>query len=150
MWPQLLSALILSILSVTIHGLGSYGIFLWGVNWWRRKPALTFAHIWLTLVGLVTVLLILHSLQVSLWAEAYISQHCFADRETAYYFSLTSYTTLGFGDVVLHRPWRILAGWEAMIGVLMFGWSTASLIAFLHQVHTERTRRFSSDPPPVL
>jgi hypothetical protein len=150
MWPQFFSALILSILSVTIHGLGSYGIFRWSLNWWKKKPSLTVAHVWLTLVGLVAALLILHSLEVALWAEAYLAQHCFADRETAYYFSLTSYTTLGFGDVVLHRPWRILAGWEAMIGVLMFGLSTASLAAFLHQVHTERARKYFSGSPPDL
>ena len=150
MWPQLLSVLILSILTVTIHGLGSYGIFLWAVHWWKRRPTLTFAHVWLTIVSLVAVLLILHSLEIFIWAEFYISQHCFADRETAYYFSLTSYTTLGFGDVVLHRPWRIVAGWEAMVGVLMFGWSTASLIAFLHQVQTERMRRYFPDAPPGL
>jgi len=110
MWPQLLSALVLSLLTVTIHGLGSYGIFVWAVNWWKRKPTLTVAHVWMTIVSLVAVLLILHSLEISIWAEFYLAQHCFADRETAYYFSLTSYTTLGFGDVVLQRPWRIFGG----------------------------------------
>jgi len=150
MWPQVLSVLILSLLTVTIHGLGSYGIFLWAVNWWKRKPTLAVLNVWSTIVCLVGVVLILHSLEIFIWAEFYLSRHCFADRETAYYFSLVSYTTLGFGDVVLHRPWRILAGWEAMIGVLMFGWSTASLIAFLHQVQTERMRRFFSDPPVEL
>src|SRR5208282_6166840 len=109
MWPQLLSILILSILTVTIHGLGSYCVFLSAVNWWKRKPILTVTHVWLSIVSLVTVLLILHSLEIFIWAEFYIWQHCFAERETAYYFSLTSYTTLGFGDVLLHRPWRILA-----------------------------------------
>jgi len=150
MWPQFVSALILSILTVTIHGMGSYGIFLWAINWWKRKPSLTVAQVWLHLVGLVAVLLILHSLEISLWAEFYFSQHCFADRETSYYFSLTSYTTLGFGDVLLHRPWRILSGWEAMVGVLMFGWSTATLAAFLHQVHSERMRKYFPDAPPDL
>jgi voltage-gated potassium channel len=142
--------MILFILTVTIHGLGSYAIFLWAISWWKKKPALTVTHVWRTLVGLVAVLLVLHSLEVSLWAEFYCLRHCFADRETAYYFSLTSYTTLGFGDVVLHRPWRILAGLEAMIGVLMFGWSTASLAAFLHHVHSEQMRKHFSEPPPGL
>jgi len=49
----------------------------------------------------VTVLLVLHSLEILLWAKFYLSRNCFPDWETAYYFSLVSYTTLGFGDVVL-------------------------------------------------
>ncbi len=150
MWPQLLSALILSILTVCIHAIGSFGIFLWIIRSWKRQRHLTIRFVWLTMLTTVAVLLVLHWLEVFLWAEFYLWRNCFSDRETAYYFSLTSYTTLGSGDVVLRRPWRILAGWEAMIGVLMFGWSTATLVAFLHRVQEERVRKYFSEPPPEL
>jgi hypothetical protein len=66
--------------------------------------------------------------------------HCFPDRETAYYFSLTSYTTVGFGDVVISHPWRLMGGLEAINGVLMFGWSTASLVAFVFRLRETRVK----------
>jgi hypothetical protein len=50
-----------------------------------------------------------------------------AGLETAAYFSLTSYTTVGYGDIPL--PWRLLGPLEAAVGVLMLGWSTGMLVA---------------------
>jgi voltage-gated potassium channel Kch len=57
-----------------------------------------------------------------------------SDFETAFYFAFTSYTTVGYGDVVLERPWRILGTIAAADGYLMFGLSTAVLFAILQQV----------------
>jgi Ion channel len=45
---------------------------------------------------------------------SYLWEHCFSDRETAYCYSLMSYTTVGYGDVALARPWRLMGGLEAM------------------------------------
>jgi hypothetical protein len=53
------------------------------------------------------------------------------DLETAAYFSLTCYTTVGYGDVVLPEPWRLLGPLEAAVGVLMLGWSTGVLVAVI-------------------
>lgn len=45
--------------------------------------------------------------------------------DTCLYFSAQAYTTLGFGDVLLHGPVRLYAGVEALQGLLMIGWSTS-------------------------
>jgi hypothetical protein len=50
------------------------------------------------------------------------------------YFSATSATTLGYGDVVLSRPWRQLGPLIAIHGVLLFGCSTAFLFVILQHV----------------
>jgi hypothetical protein len=142
MWHQLLAALLMSLVTVSIHVLGSHGNFLWILHLWKEKRSPTLSYVLLHMIGLVAILLILHSLEISLWAEFYLSRRFFPDRETAYYFSLTSYTTLGFGDIVLRPPWRILSGWEAMTGVLMFGWSTATLVTFLHHAHQEWVKKY--------
>lgn len=66
-----------------------------------------------------------------MWALFALEVGAWADLETAVYFSLTSYTTVGYGDVVLPPPWRLLGPLEAAVGVLMRGWSTGILVAVI-------------------
>jgi hypothetical protein len=41
------------------------------------------------------------------------------------YFSLETYTSLGFGDIYPTGVMRLLAGMECLIGLIMIGWSTS-------------------------
>jgi len=41
------------------------------------------------------------------------------------YFSAETYTSLGFGDIVPGGPLRLLAGVEALNGLLLIGWSAS-------------------------
>ena len=41
------------------------------------------------------------------------------------YYSVTVYTTLGFGDIVADGPVRILAGTEALVGLVLITWSAS-------------------------
>jgi hypothetical protein len=41
------------------------------------------------------------------------------------YFSAETYTSLGYGDVVPHGDLRLLAGMEALNGLLLIGWTTS-------------------------
>jgi hypothetical protein len=50
--------------------------------------------------------------------------------EEAVYFSIVTFTTLGYGDITLvDHDWRLLSGAEALSGILLVGWSTALLYA---------------------
>lgn len=51
-----------------------------------------------------------------------------------------SYTTVGYRDVVVANPWRLMGGLEAMTGVLMFGRSTASLVTLLSRFRESREK----------
>lgn len=51
------------------------------------------------------------------------------DWETALYFSTATFSTLGFGDVVLAKNWRLFGSFEGVNGFLLIGWSTAYLIS---------------------
>jgi hypothetical protein len=42
-----------------------------------------------------------------------------------FYFSITTYTTLGVGDLFPHGPLRIVAGIEALNGFVLIGWSAS-------------------------
>jgi hypothetical protein len=145
MWHQLLVALLLSMLTVLIHSSGSYSVFLWVTRYLSRHPQPSLIRGWWVLVRFVVYLLLLHAVEVAVWAQFYVFMHWFSDSGTAYYYSLSSYTTVGYGDVVLARPWRFMGAWEAMLGVLMFGWSTASLAALLHHFHEIRLRHLLSN-----
>jgi len=59
-----------------------------------------------------------------MWGLFYLWRGCVTDAETAFYFSGVTYTTIGYGDVVLAKAWRLLAPIEGLMGVLMFGLST--------------------------
>ena len=79
------------------------------------------------LVVLTLWLMVAHLLEIGMWAWLYMRYELFPDWETALYFSLVSYTTLGFGDILLPEPWRLLSGANAAIGFLLFGLSAAFL-----------------------
>ena len=86
------------------------------------------------LAGVSTCVLGVVTAGVWLWAMAYYALGVFGTLEEAVYFSLVSYTTLGFGDVLLSQQWRLLAGMEAANEFLNFGLLTALLIEGLRQV----------------
>jgi hypothetical protein len=48
-----------------------------------------------------------------------------ASLENCIYFSAETYTSLGFGDIVPVGPVRLLAGLEALNGLLLVGWSAS-------------------------
>jgi hypothetical protein len=58
----------------------------------------------------------------------------FPDFEASLYFSLTSYTTVGYGDVVPLPTWRLVGPLEAAVGVLMLSWSTGFIVAAVQQI----------------
>jgi voltage-gated potassium channel len=84
-----------------------------------------------TLVVKSTVaIIILHGLVILLWASFY-RMRCFPSWELAFYFSATSYSTVGYGDVILPSNWRLLGPLQGVAGVLMCGISVSVLFALV-------------------
>jgi hypothetical protein len=77
-------------------------------------------------------------IEVWIWAILYLLLGAIATLEEAVYFSTSTFTTLGFGDIVLDEKWRVLASFEAANGLLMFGWSTALVFAAVQWVYAGR------------
>jgi hypothetical protein len=65
----------------------------------------------------------------------------FADFEEAFYHSAVNFTTLGYGDIVMSRRWRLLGPLEAVNGSLMLGLSAAMLFTVLGRVAEARATR---------
>lgn len=59
------------------------------------------------------------------------------DLQTAFYFSMVTFTTVGYGDVVLTGNWRTLASIQAANGVIVFGWTTALIFVFIQRVYNK-------------
>jgi hypothetical protein len=76
----------------------------------------------------VLVIIIMHSVEALIWAAVYYFVGEFTDISKALYFSVVTCTTLGYGDVTLSDRWRLLAGFEAMGGLILFGASIAFLL----------------------
>lgn len=74
------------------------------------------------------------ALQILAWAVLYLQLGALSSLEKALYFSSVSFTSLGYGDVTLQAHYRLLGSFEALVGILMAGWSTALLVAVSQKV----------------
>ncbi|ATG35682.1 MULTISPECIES: potassium channel family protein [Phaeobacter] len=93
-----------------------------------------FVQISAILAVAIGLIVFAHTLQVWIWATALIFSGAIGDWNTAIYFSLATYTTLGYGDIVLGEGMRIFAAFGAVTGLFAFGISTAFLVAALREV----------------
>lgn len=89
-----------------------------------------------------TLVIVLHFLQILLWSLFY-RWFCLPSWESSLYFSASSYSTVGYGDAVLPRIWRLLGPVESVTGVLMCGIS----VSFLFVVATKLVEREEGAPP---
>ena len=94
---------------------------------------------------LFSLIMFLHILETSLWAVFYYTRALFSDFETALYFSLTSFTTIGYGDVLLPQRWRLLGAIEGVSGVLLCGVSTAFIFAVITAIFQMRLKQQRSE-----
>ena len=83
---------------------------------------------WISL-GAVVPLFFGHLAQVGLWAGSLVWLGALQTYDDAFYFSLVTFATLGYGDIVLAPGYRIFGALAATCGSLMVGWSTALIFA---------------------
>jgi Ion channel len=97
------------------------------------QPPTSFA-IRKTLLRVVWWLLLLHLAEIALWAVFYLWRGYLPDAEAAFYFSGVTYTTIGYGDIVLAKPCRLLAPVEGLVGVLMCGLSMGYFFVVVNRI----------------
>ena len=131
-----LSACVLAYLTVATH---ATGIALLLRAFIRLQPLPT--SVWrvaVLLLRMIWWLVSLHLAEISIWALFYLWHGLVPDAGTAFYFSGVTYTTIGYGDVVLAKPWRLLAPVEGLMGVLMCGLSTGYFLVVANRLYQAR------------
>ena len=73
--------------------------------------------------------------EIWMWGMFYLIIDVVPDLETALYFSTSSFTTVGYGDVYLDKDWRLISSIESLNGFLLFGWSTAFIFEIVSNVY---------------
>jgi hypothetical protein len=137
MLPVILSACLLVAFTVAVHAAG-LALLLSGA---KRRRASAPTRLWPitnTLIRLAWWLIVMHLAEISVWALFYLWRGCLPDAESAFYFSGVTYTTVGYGEIVLAKPWRILAPIEGLTGVLMCGLSAGLFFAVVSRIYASR------------
>jgi voltage-gated potassium channel len=131
--------------AVAIHLLGGLVVILHLRRWMAGQTGAPTLFALRLLVTLFAALLLLHLMQVSLWALLYWQQIGW-DFNTALYFSTVTYATIGYGDVVPPVEWRLVAMTEGLTGVLMLGWSSAMIFAVVVRLFDTAERTHEGAP----
>jgi Ion channel len=85
-------------------------------------------------IGVTTAVVLLHLVEIAFWAAFYTWKGCLPDFRTAFYFSSVTYTTVGYGDVVLPVGFRGFSSAEALSGILLTGLSSGFLFTVLSRL----------------
>jgi hypothetical protein len=130
MLSKLLIAFALMALCVMIHAMGLIAVFRAMHGGLARGTVSFWSATW-ALVRIASWTVFLHLLQILVWAFVYAWRDVgqVADFTSAAYFSAVTYTTTGYGDLVLPEEWRLVGGVEALTGILMCGLSTGMFFA---------------------
>lgn len=144
MISRLLIAWCLMALCVTVHAIGLMGAF----RWIDRSPALADPRFWpptWLLIRIAGWLVLTHLIEISLWALLYAWGQGMPDLHSAFYFSSVTYTTVGYGDLVLPKEWRLVGGVEALTGILMCGWSAGFFFAVVNRMYRSQQAEGTGD-----
>lgn len=88
----------------------------------------------LLLSAVMLLTLLCNFAQMAIWAMLFMYLGEFSDFTTALYHSGVNFSTLGYGDIVMSKHWRMLGPIEAANGILMFGVSTSVMTAAVMEV----------------
>ena len=137
MISKLLTAWCLVALTVTIHAAGLSAVLS---HLSSLLPDTRFWPLTWRIVRVAWWLVLLHLVEIVAWGLFYWWQECLPDAESSFYFSGVTYTTVGYGDLVLPKGWRLLGPIEGLTGILMCGLSTGFFYAVGSRIFASRAK----------
>jgi hypothetical protein len=140
MFSKLLIAWSLTALCVMIHAVGMTTLLRW-VNYVVARAGRRYWFMTWMLVRTAGFIILLHLVEIMIWGFFYVWRDAMPDLASAFYFSAVTYTTTGYGDLVLPKEWRLVGGVEALTGILMCGWSAAFFFAVVSRMNETRSQR---------
>jgi voltage-gated potassium channel Kch len=105
-------------------------------RWGRRSGVTRLALISAVVLSMFVATLI----ETGLWALTYLQIGALPSYAEALYFAMVTFTTLGYGDITLDEQWRLLSSFSAANGIMMFGWTTALIVAVVQRVYANESK----------
>ena len=137
MIAKLLIASCLVAITVMIHAVGLGMTLSYVLRSTVRPNTRVWPITWL-LIRIAWLLIVIHLFEIAVWALFFWWQKCLPDAESSLYFSGVTYATLGYGDLLLPKEWRLFGPLEALTGTLMCGLSIAFFFAVLSKQILQR------------
>jgi hypothetical protein len=114
-------------------------VSFWGIRYYvRQSSAVTAPQRFLAgirpLLIIMLVMIFGNFVQIAMWGAIFVWLGEFDELYEAIYHSAVNYASLGYGDIVMSKPWKLLGPLEAINGVLMVGMTAAALMAILQQL----------------
>ena len=126
---NILLGTVMMVLTTGVHSVFTVFTFFMLRRWVHHRHDMH-PYIPLALIsGTILVFFAASLVEVGMWAAAYLVLGALEGLEPSLYYSMVTFTTLGYGDIVLPDRWRLLASFEAANGIIMFGWTTAIVMA---------------------
>lgn len=122
------------ILCIFIHAMATRFTMILAIKYGAEAHVKSyFKQLWISVI--VLIMFGASLIETLIWALVYIFIGAIEHFEEALYFSMVTFTTLGYGDVTLSDTYRLLASLEAANGIIIFGWSTAIIIATVQRFY---------------
>jgi voltage-gated potassium channel len=143
------AAVLLVLITLSLQCGGAAALILWIRSIPRETREVQVFHCAALVMQTTVAVIVLHGIVILLWASCY-RWLCLPSWESAFYFSASSYATVGYGDVILPSKWRLLGPLESMVGMLMSGVSIGLLFAAVtHLVDGDSRSRLPLHPKPA-
>jgi hypothetical protein len=127
--------LVTTFATLMIHGFAvQTNVYLLSRELGLGRAGVTFWTDVAIVAGTMIIALIAHLIEITIWGLVFISCGEFSQLGAAFYHSATNYTSLGYGDLIMSSSWKLLGPLETADGMLMFGVSTAMIIAVLQRL----------------
>jgi hypothetical protein len=126
--------------SVTIHAIVLTLLLKQSARWPSLARVGFLASTW-QMIRIACWIVLAHLIEIAIWGLFYAWQAVLPDFATAAYYSIVTYTTVGYGDVLVGEEWRLISGVEALTGILMCGWSAG----FFFSIVSQRIARFAEE-----
>ena len=135
---RLIQGIMLLGLTVAIHAAVLGGMLHRFQKFIHESASMGFIATSLLLTRIAAITVLAHLVEITIWAGFYYWKDALPSIESSFYFSAVTYATIGYGDIVVAQPWRVLAAMEGLTGILMCGWSGAFFFAAVNRLYMVR------------
>lgn len=133
---QLAIGCLMILVTTVVHGIASLaGVRLLRGHYLTREGMSSGLHDTVVVSVFVLWLFLASIIEIWLWAGLFLYLGALGTLEEALYFATVTFSTLGYGDIVLDKSWRLLASFASANGLFLFGWSTALVFAVVQRLH---------------